>query len=62
MSQADLAEGNLIAALSHMGLGILVMVLVFGGILWLNLKAAKGLQAEIDRIDSMNLDNGSSQP
>jgi len=61
-SQADLAKGNLIAALATSGLGILVMGLVFGGILGLNLKAAKGLQTEIDRIDSMNLDNGSSQP
>jgi hypothetical protein len=60
-SQADLAKGNLIAALATSGLGILGMVLVFGGILWLNLKAAKGLQAEIDKIDRLNLDNGSSQ-
>ena len=60
-SQTDLAKGNLVAALATTGLGILVMVLVFGGILWLNLKAAKGLQAEIDKIDRSNLDNGSSQ-
>ena len=61
VSQADLAKGNLIAAVATSALGILVMVLVFGAILWLNLKAAKGLQAEIDKLDRSNLDNGSSQ-
>ena len=60
--QADLARGNPIMAVATTGLGILVMMLVFGAILWLNLKAAKGLQAEIDKIDRSNLDNGSSQP
>ena len=59
--QADLAKGNLIAAVATSALGILAMVLVFSVILWLNLKAAKGLQAEIDKIDRSNLDNGSSQ-
>lgn len=62
VSQADLAKGNLIAALASTGLGILVMVLVFGGILWLNLKAAKGIQAEIDKIDRFNQDNGNTKP
>jgi hypothetical protein len=60
--QADLAKGNLIAALATSAVGILVMVLVFGGILWLNLKAAKGLQAEIDKIDRVKQDNGSTTP
>jgi hypothetical protein len=62
VGQSDLAKGNLIAALATSAVGILVMVLVFGGILWLNLKAAKGLQAEIDRIDRVNQDNGSTTP
>lgn len=61
-SQADLAKGNLVAALATTGIGIFVMVLVFGGVLWLNLKAAKGIQAEIDKIDRFNQDNGSTQP
>lgn len=62
VGQADLAKGNLIAALATSAVGILVMVLVFGGILWLNLKAAKGLQAEIDNIDRFNQDNGGTTP
>ena len=61
-SQADLAEGNLAAALAKTGLGILIAALVFGGILWLNLKAANGIQAEIDKIDSLNQDTRSTQP
>ena len=60
--QVDFAKGNLIAALATSAVGILVMALVFGGILWLNLKAAKGLQAEIDKIDRVNQDNGSTTP
>lgn len=62
VGQADLAKGNLIAALATSALGILVMVLVFSVILWLNLKAAKGLQAEIDKFDRVNQDNGSTTP
>lgn len=60
--QADLAKGNLVAAVATSAVGILLMVLVFGGILWLNLKAAKGLQAEIDNIDRFNQDNGGTTP
>lgn len=62
VGQADFAKGNLIAAVATSAVGILVMVLVFGGIYWLNLKAARNLQAEIDRIDRLNHDNGSTSP
>jgi len=62
VSQADLAEGNLAAALAKTGLGILVVLLVFGGIYWLNLKAADSIQTEIDDIDRLNQDNRSTQP
>jgi hypothetical protein len=62
VSQADLARGNVVAALATSAVGILVMVLVFGGIYWLNLKAARNLQAEIDSMDRLNQDNGINTP
>lgn len=62
VSQADLAKGNVVAALATSAVGILVMVLVFGGIYWLNLKAARNLQAEIDSMDRLNQDNGINTP
>jgi hypothetical protein len=56
------SKGNVAEAVVMAVLGPLVMAAVFQLIAWINMKAAGNIQTEIDKIDRMNLDNGSSQP